>query len=429
MNSVQTRAVSKLEPQSWMTTPETQTLFRALEAGGKQARFIGGCIRNAICNKPVKDIDIATPEPPQKVMELLKAANIIAIPTALKYGTVTAIINSLRYEITTLRIDTENHGRQATVAFTDDWVTDALRRDFTINTMSSTIDGDLFDPLSGLDDLNHHRVRFVGSARERIEEDLLRLLRFFRFHATFGGNKLDQDAISACRDLAPRIIELSSERIQSELFKIFEAPDPAKTLSLMNSELILKHVLPEARDFGRLRTLAWIETKFSNNDSIRPDKLRRLAAVLNSDQNGHLSLAKRLRLSNKQSLQLARMTKPAKLPVPESNPLEQHQILYDLGIDNFCDLILLSWAHEENIDPHLSSERSKHWLDMINEASTWHKPEFPIKGSDAKKLGLIQGPDFGKAIKKVESWWRDGDFQANKRQCIKQLKQVINSRL
>ena len=426
MSSSETGAKGKITLQPWMTTLETQNLFKALEAGGKKARFVGGCIRNAICNIPVNDIDIATPEPPHRVIKLLEAANIKAIPTALKYGTVTANINSIRYEITTLRNDVENHGRQATVAYTDDWMSDALRRDFTINTLSCTIEGDIFDPLTGLDDLNQKSVRFVGSAKERIEEDILRLLRFFRFHATFGGNNIDQDAISACRDLAPMLIELSSERVQSELFKILEVSDPAYTLALMDSELILKYILPEAKDFKRLKMLVWIENKFFNNDTIRPDKLRRLAAVLNSNQTGHMALAKRLRLSKKQSLRLATMTKSTQLPVPELNDLKKHQALYDLGFDNFCDLVLLGWAQEENTKSYLSPERAIDWLRMINEASTWQKPTFPIKGSDARKLGLKQGPAVGKAMKKVEIWWRDGDFQANKRQCIKHLEQVID---
>jgi len=429
MNSSQTLERGKLSPQPWMTTPETQNLFRALESGGKQARFVGGCIRNAIYNIPVKDIDIATPEPPHRVIKLLETANITVIPTALEYGTVTAIINSVRYEITTLRIDQENHGRQATVSYTNDWVADALRRDFTINTLSSTIEGNLFDPLSGLDDLNQRYVRFVGNAKERIEEDLLRLLRFFRFHATFGCEKIDPDAISACRELAPRLIELSSERVQSELFKILDSPRPANTLALMDNEQILKYVLPEATDFGRLKMLSWIETKFSNNESIRPDKLRRLAAVLNLDRTGHTALAKRLRLSNKQSLRLATMTKSTQLPVPELNKLRRHQALYDLGANNFRDQALLSWAHEKNTVLNLPPERNKHWLDLINDVGKWQKPSFPIKGSDARKLGLKQGPAVGKALEKVEIWWRKGDFQANKRQCIKQLRQVIERQL
>ena len=327
----------------------------------------------------------------------------------------------------TANIDVENHGRRATIAYTDDWVADALRRDFTINTMSSTIEGYIFDPLSGMDDLDKRKVRFVGSPKLRIEEDLLRLLRFFRFQAIFGGDAVDQAAITACRTLAPRLNELSAERVQSELFKILEAPNPSNTMILMNDELVLKYVLPEAKNFSRLRTMAWLETHLINFDTVYPDKLRRLAAMLLVNEAGHAALAKRLRLSNKQSSRLAIMTNSLHSPVPELSQLKRNHALYDLGTEKFRDLALLNWAHEKTIEQQHFAERTEQWTDLIGAADTWQQPIFPIKGDDAKKLGLRQGPAVGRALGKVESWWRDGDFQANKRQCINQLKRVINS--
>jgi len=425
MTNEQRDAIGRLVPQSWMKAAETRTLFKALKSGGNEARFIGGCVRNALVGLPVKDIDIATTETPHRVLKLLKAANIKAIPTGLEHGTVTAVINSIHYEITTLRIDAENHGRRATVAFTDDWVADAQRRDFTINTMSSTIEGDVFDPLSGMDDLDKRRVRFVGSPKLRIEEDVLRLLRFFRFHSTFGGNIVDQAAITACRTLAPRLNELSAERVQSELFKILEAPNTFNTMILMNNEQVLKYVLPEAKNFSRLRTMVWLETHLYNIDTVYPDKLRRLAAMLPIDEAGHAALAKRLRLSNQQCSRLAIMTNFTHFLTPELSQLKHNHALYDLGADNFRDLALLNWAQEKTIERQHFPERTEHWIDLIDAADTWQQPAFPIKGDDAKKLGLKQGPAVGRALGKVESWWRDGNFQANKKQCINQLKQVI----
>ena len=209
MPKLEIKPTGKLPPQSWMISPETKAIFEALQANGKEARFVGGCIRNAVFGLPVNDIDIATPETPAQVMKLLKTANIKTIPTGIAHGTVTAVINSKAFEITSLRIDVKNHGRHATIVYTDDWLSDAKRRDFTINTMSSNIRGDIFDPLNGLEDLGKRHIRFVGMAKVRIEEDLLRLLRFFRFHAIFGGSSLDRDAISACRAFAPRLNELS----------------------------------------------------------------------------------------------------------------------------------------------------------------------------------------------------------------------------
>jgi poly(A) polymerase len=427
MTCGQMDATSKLEPQPWMTSPETRALFKALQAGGNDARFIGGCVRNAVFGLPVKDIDIATPETPQRVVELLEAANIKVIPTGIEHGTVTAVINSKHYEITTLRIDVENHGRHATVAYTDNWVADALRRDFTINTMSSNIEGDIYDPLTGMDDLGQRWVRFVGSAKARIEEDLLRLLRFFRFQTTFGGNTMDQDAIAACRLLAPRLSELSAERVQNELFKILDDPNPANTLILMKDERILEYVLPEAINFGRLKMVTWLETHTSNVDTVIPDRLRRLAAMLLEDETGHAALAERLRLSNKQRARLAVMTKFTHSPGPEMNQLKCRQALYDLGADNFRDLALLNWAQEMSIELRQLPERTEHWLALFVAADNWQQPTFPIKGGDATELGLNQGPAVGKALRKVKTWWRDGNFQADRRQCINQLKKVMRS--
>ena len=427
MTNRQMDATGKLAPQPWMTAPETGALFKALQAGGKESRFIGGCVRNAIFGLPVKDLDIATEEPPQRVLGLLEAANIKAIPTGIEHGTVTAVINSMHYEITTLRIDVESHGRHATVVYTDDWIADALRRDFTINTMSSTLEGDIYDPLTGMDDLGQRWVRFVGRAKERIEEDLLRLLRFFRFQATFGGNAIDRDAIAACRLLAPRLNELSAERVQSELFKVLEAPNPADTMILMNGERILEHVLPEAKNYGRLRMVSWLETRAINVASVNPDTLRRLAAMLLEDATGHAALAERLRLSNTQRARLAVMTNWPCSPAPEMDQLERRQALYDLGAGDFRDLALLNWAQEMSVEPRHLPERSEHWLTLIDAADTWQHPAFPIKGGDATDLRLEQGPAVGEALKKVETWWRDGDFKADRNQCIEQLKQVIES--
>ncbi|MHA1597391.1 MAG: CCA tRNA nucleotidyltransferase, partial [Alphaproteobacteria bacterium] len=226
--------VGKLEPQPWMTAPQTVAVMTALMADGHEARFVGGCVRDGVLKRPVNDIDIATPETPERVMELMEQAGIKAIPTGIDHGTITVVNPPLHFEVTTLRVDTQSHGRHATVDFTTDWLADARRRDFTINTLSCNIDGDIYDLLGGLDDLGNRWVRFVGVARERIEEDILRLLRYFRFYATFGNPPPDKAALAACRQLAPRLKELSAERVRDELLRILDAPHPADTIVLMN---------------------------------------------------------------------------------------------------------------------------------------------------------------------------------------------------
>ena len=178
--------VGKLHPQPWMTAPETRLVLEALAEAGCEVRFIGGCVRDAVLKRPVRDIDLALPLPPDQVINLLRQAGIKVIPTGVDHGTVTAVVSSMHFEITTLRMDVETYGRRAKVAFIDDWSADAARRDFTFNALSCTPDGDIYDYFDGLEDLGHGRVRFVGDARDRIGEDVLRLLRFFRFYAHYG---------------------------------------------------------------------------------------------------------------------------------------------------------------------------------------------------------------------------------------------------
>ena len=428
MPKIKIKPTGKLTPQPWMISSETKAIFQALQANGKEARFVGGCIRNAVFGLPVNDIDIATPETPTQVMKLLNTANIKTIPTGIAHGTVTAVINSKAFEITSLRIDVKNHGRHATVLYTDDWLSDAKRRDFTINSMSSNIHGDIFDPLNGLEDLGKRHIRFVGIAKARIEEDLLRLLRFFRFHATFGGSSLDRDAISACRAFAPRLNELSAERIQSELFKILEAPNPAETLILMKGERILEHFLPEAQNFGRLRTISWLETSAIKVDSVYPNVIRRLAAILPTDKNGHKKVTKRLNLSKMQCNQIAIMTNNTCCPSPEMSQTEQQQALFTLGANNFRNLTLLNWSQELSTETRHPHKRTKQWLDLIDFADNWQKPICPVKGSDLTDLGLKQGPVFGEILNEVEYWWCKGAFKADRKQCMEKINRLLESK-
>lgn len=417
----------KLEPQDWMVAPETVAMMQALTAGGREARFVGGCVRDGILKRLVTDIDIATEEPPDRVMELMQEAGIKAVPTGIKHGTITVVIPPRHYEVTTLRVDTESHGRHATVAFTDDWLADARRRDFTINTLSCNMDGDIFDPLGGLDDLGERWVRFVGVARDRIEEDILRLLRYFRFYATFGKPPPDKDALAACRLLAPRLVELSAERVRDELLRILDAPHPADTIVLMNGERVLEHCLPEAVDFGRLRMMSWLETTAINVPSVTPDPLRRLASLLDHEPGDHEALARRLRLSNSQRVRLGVMTGDDFTPSPETGKAELRDALHRLGANGVRDRTLLAWAGEMAINPRHPSQRTDDWLAVLKTTDDWTPRAFPVKGGDALDLGLEPGRRVGEALAVVESWWRDGDFRAGRTDCLEKLKKVIKS--
>ncbi|MBX6323955.1 MAG: CCA tRNA nucleotidyltransferase, partial [Rhodospirillaceae bacterium] len=238
-----------------MTAPATRAVLAAVTADGAEARFVGGCVRDALLSRPVGDVDIATPEPPERVLALLARAGIKAIPTGIDHGTVTAVKDGTPFEITTLRRDVETYGRRAKVAFSDSWREDAARRDFTMNALSCTPDGRVFDYFGGLADLEARRVRFVGDAATRIREDVLRLLRFFRFYAHYGSPPPDGEALAACRELAPLLPTLSAERVRAEVLRLLAAPDPCPALALMRDNGILDRVLPAAAGLDRLRGL------------------------------------------------------------------------------------------------------------------------------------------------------------------------------
>src|ERR1700757_5005589 len=228
----------RIEPQSWMTDPATSAVLEALAAGGAQARFVGGSVRDALLGQRIGDIDIATPARPERVIELLEKRGIKVVPTGLAHGTVTAIAGTPQrhFEITTLRRDVETYGRRARVAFDADWAADAARRDFTINAIFLDPDGTIHDPVGGLGDLQARRVRFVGNPATRIAEDVLRILRYYRFEARFGMGMGDAPARAACRAAAHLLPTLSAERIAQEIVKLLEAADPIAVLRMMQKD-------------------------------------------------------------------------------------------------------------------------------------------------------------------------------------------------
>jgi poly(A) polymerase len=417
----------KLPPQPWMEFAETRAVVAALGRDGAEVRFVGGCVRDALAHRAVKDIDLATRDPPEQVIALLEAAGIRAVPTGIAHGTVTAVIGARHFEITTLRIDVETDGRRAKVAFTDDWAADAARRDFTVNAMSCSPAGDIYDPFDGMFDLAAGRIRFVGRAAERIQEDALRLLRFFRFYATFGRPPPDPEALSACRGLAPLVDALSGERVRAELFRILLAPDPASTISLMQGEQVLERVLPEAGDIGRLRVEAWLTTTALKLDSLEPDALRRLAALVRADHAGALRIAARLKFSNAERVRFAVLTQSPIALGPEMNARSRRRAFHELGADVARDLALLAWAEEIAKNPHLPPGRNDAWTALVKDAGAWTPVAFPLKGRDALALGIPAGERMGVLLQTVERWWIDGDFRAGREACLVKLKELFTA--
>ena len=402
----------RIDPPAWMTAPETRAVLAALGAGGATARFVGGCVRDAVLGRTARDVDIATPESPATVMTRLQAADIHVIPTGIEHGTVTAVIGKRHFEITTLRADVETYGRRARVAFTDDWAGDAARRDFTINALYADADGTLYDPTGGLPDLANGRVRFVGRAAERIREDALRILRFFRFFARFGRGEPDPEALAACRDAAASLAILSGERVAGELIRLLAADDPIPAVKLMATIGLLPRLLPDGDGVARLERLVAIERGLG-----LADPWRRLAALLPARPEAIERVADALRLSNAERARLLAIAAPTEnLPIP-LNPPAARRAIYRLGAEAVRDQVMLAWASGRIAD-------GRDWLDL---AATWRKPDFPLQGADAKALGMTEGRALGDALRAVEAWWVAGDFQADRAACLQRLREVAGA--
>lgn len=418
--------VGKIHPQPWMTSPQTRLVLDALRAAGHEVRFIGGCVRDALLKRHIRDIDIALPADPQAVTKLLRAAGIKVIPTGIAHGTVTAVAGGTPFEITSLRIDVETFGRHARVAYTDDWLADAARRDFTINAMSCSPDGNVYDYFRGLDDLGHGRVRFVGDPVERIAEDVLRLLRFFRFYAHYGREPPDAAAVAACRAAAAGLRTLSGERVRVEIFRTLMANDPADAFGLMRDDEVLDHVLPEAGGVERLRMLSWLDSKALRIHSVAPDPVRRLAALLAPSAGAAEAeaVSKRLRLSNAQGLRLRTMLSSAVALRPESDGSDLRRALYELGSEAVRDLLLLGWARELAGAP-ATRGRSGPWVERLGLVDAWEAPRFPLRGRDALAMGVARGPEIGRLLRAVETWWEENDFVPDHAACLARLRELV----
>jgi len=373
-----------LDAAKWRRKRGMKRLLAALGGGEGLTRYVGGAIRDDLLGLPVSDIDLATRIPPDEVMRRLEEARIKAVPTGIDHGTVTAVSDGHPFEITTLRRDVSTDGRRATVAFTDDWKEDAARRDFTINALSADPDtGELFDYFGGLADLEQRHIRFIGDPLQRIAEDHLRILRFFRFHARFDAGEPDGAAIEACTARANDLMGLSRERIADELLKLLAVPDPSPTVEIMLARGILKPVLPEIASsrLGRLKRLIAAERAAA----IDADPLRRLAALLPSNPAIAEDVAARLRLSNKAKKRLVCAVGPAKGP-PAT-------LAYRLGVPCAVDRLLLAGNAPQ-----------------AAQMTSWHAPRLPISGGQLIKRGLAEGPLVARTLRRIEDSWVEAGF-------------------
>jgi len=403
--------------QPWTTHPATRAVIAALEAAGGEgcARFVGGCVRNALLRRPVSDIDIATLLTPDAVSKALTAAGLKAIPTGIDHGTITAVAQGKPFEITTLRRDVETDGRRAVVAFTTDWAEDAQRRDFRLNALYADPAGQLYDPTGGgLADVHGGRIVFVGDAETRIREDALRILRFFRFNAWYGRGEPDAAGLAACAALRERIANLSAERVSAELLKLLAAEDPRGVVRLMAQTGVLAVVLPEATGLERFEKLVGIETEMLFTE----DAVLRLAALLPDDPALAARLAERLRLSNAQRDRLVAALNPEPKLISWMSPKETRRLVYRLGAEPFCDRVTLGWAASDR--PAATTQ----WRALLPTARSWTPPRFPLSGDEVMAAGVAKGPLVGEVMREVEAWWVENDFPSDKLALIERLKAV-----
>ena len=410
----------RLPNAPWTRREDLSALIAALGPGN--ARYVGGAVRDTLLEVDVKDVDIATPLLPAEVTSRLKAAGIHAIPTGIEHGTVTAPLPEGVVEITTLRHDVSTDGRRATVAFSTEWRDDAARRDFTINALyADPATGEVLDYFGGLADLQARHVRFIGDARQRIREDHLRILRFFRFQARFGSYPADIKAEESCKELASTLKGLSRERIGMEMMNLLSLPDPAPTVQRMAELGVLAVVLPEAAPAPLARLVAE-----EQRQHVAPDALRRLAALLPAEVLLAEAVASRFRLSGAQKKRLALaagrtilpgtgrgtsdagggggppdetlreaaspLHHPADGPPPRAGEeLNARAIAYRLGRESALDRLLLTGASTAPLEG-------------------WEIPTFPLKGGEIVARGVQAGPEVARILRTVEARWIDEGF-------------------
>ncbi len=400
----------------WLRAKALQQVLRVLEKAGA-ARVAGGAVRNGLLGEPVDDIDIATTLLPERVTALCQAAGLGVHPTGLDHGTVTVVAGKgdqrHAFEVTTLRVDEETYGRRAKVAFTDDWTVDAGRRDFTINALYCDRRGVLFDPLGGLKDLRARRVRFVGDARQRITEDYLRILRFFRFNARYGHGAPDEEGLSAAVALKGGLKQLSAERIRVELLKLFVTHRAAATLKVMQDKGLLAVLWPQAGDLARFTRMARLDARFG----LERDGMLRLAALWLARPGDAARLFERFRLSG-DDLQRLKALEAASPLSPGLRDAERRAVLYQMGPEAFRDTVRLCWAGRRG------RLRDADWRALLDFAGNWPLPRLPVKGADLVKRGIGPGPEVGRLLQALEDWWVANDFAPDRAALLERLERL-----
>jgi poly(A) polymerase len=389
-----------LADPTWIAAPAVARALALLDCDGEEARIVGGAARNALMGLAHSDIDIATTALPEEVMRRAEAANLKAVPTGIEHGTITLVVEGHPFEVTTLREDVETFGRKAKVAFGRDWRADAERRDFTMNALSISRDGVVHDYVGGLEDLKARRVRFIGDPAQRIAEDYLRILRFFRFHAAFGRGALDQKGLHAAIVAREGLNLLSRERVRAELMKLLVADGAMPTLVVMAEtgfiELFLAGV-PQLASAARM-----IEAEA--DAKVAPDPVRRLAALAVLVAEDAERLTQRLRLFNVERERLESMADRWWHVTPALGEAGARALLYRLGPENYLDRVLLACTRLRYGDDDAQ------WRELVSLPVRWPVPRFPLRSADLTERGVPRGPALGAALRAAEDAWIAAGF-------------------
>jgi len=413
-----------LAHEAWLQDAAVQRVFAMLNADGGEGRVVGGAVRNALMGAPISDVDFATTNLPQVVMERAAAAGIKAVPTGIDHGTVTLVIDGRGFEVTTLRQDVETDGRRAKVSFGTDWQADAERRDFTINALYATADGDVVDLVNGLPDIETKTLRFIGDAHQRIAEDYLRVLRFFRFFAYYGSGRPDADGLRASARAKDKLDSLSAERVWSELRKLLAAPDPSRALLWMRTSGVLTAVLPETEKWGidAIHGLVATETALK----WQPDPMLRLAAIIPPDGERIRVMADRLRLSRAEAEALQSFAAAPSI-TPDMAGAALDRALYRQGVTGIIMRLRLALvnARFKAVDDNDEMLKAAKLDTLLKQAIAFVKPQFPVSGADLVELGLSPGPKFGKVLGQLEAEWVERNFVDDRAALTTRLATII----
>jgi poly(A) polymerase len=399
----------------WLSRPETQVVFAAIETAGHQVRAVGGAVRNTLLGRAVADVDLATTARPEQTMAAAQAAGLTVIATGLQHGTVTIISGHIPHEVTTLRADVTTDGRHATVAFTGDWAADASRRDLTINALYCDRHGVIFDPLGGRADLETRRVRFIGDAAARIREDYLRILRFFRFHAEYAAGLPDPAGVAASVQERTGFARLSGERIHHELLRLLVAPGAMGVIETMAHAGLLTELLPVVPRLSSLRRLIAIEQQHG----LKPSTILRLAVLTIGVDEDATCLNRRLKVSAGELQVLQRAAAAIHHTTSLALP-ELQRRLYHQGPAVYAEQTLLAWSRAD-----VAADDAA-WHAALTLPSRWTAPKLPVGGAAVVALGVAPGPRIGRILAAFETWWIAAGFPSEADLITRKLAEITH---